>query len=225
MRQPKTDDPWRLRLVELLLPDWLLAPHQVGGRLRVLQQGQQSPHLSCFRDVAYQMMSPLTATNGRGRQPDRVEVPRSRVGHGHSNNLVSQVTRPRRACAPAHHPPNQLPTSTPKPQPLLLHHNPKALAILSCFDPDVGSDQRIIAAQLAYARLADPPAFWASVMPAALKPLQQAAFAALAAPWLTALDRSNLTGRYVLNLGRPLDRCTGRLPLSTHSRCVGDLSL
>jgi hypothetical protein len=29
MRQPKTDDAWRLRLTELLLQDWLLTPPQV----------------------------------------------------------------------------------------------------------------------------------------------------------------------------------------------------
>jgi hypothetical protein len=70
----------------------------------------------------------------------------------------------------------------------------------------MGQEQRLAAAQLAYGRLAQPMDFWGSVLPAALKPLQAAEFSRLAAPWLTAVDRSNLTGRYVLNLGRPLDR-------------------
>ena len=42
MRQPKTDDNWRLRLVELLLPDWLLAPHQESS-------GRRRPPRVCAR--------------------------------------------------------------------------------------------------------------------------------------------------------------------------------
>jgi len=113
LRQPKTDDKWRLRLVELLLPDWLLTPLQ-------------------------------------------------------------------------------------------------ARELLDCFDPDMGQEQRLTAAQLAYARLAQPLDFWPSVLPSVLKPLQQSEFEHLAAPWLTAVDRSNLTGRYVLNLGRPLDQAVAQ---------------
>jgi hypothetical protein len=83
---------------------------------------------------------------------------------------------------------------------------PQAVALLSCFDPEMGQSQRLVAAQLVYARLAQPLHFWGSVAPAVLTATQQKELEAAATPWLAAVDRANLTGRYVLNLSRPLDR-------------------
>jgi hypothetical protein len=95
----------------------------------------------------------------------------------------------------------------------------QARALLACFDPEMGQEQRLSAAQLVYARLAQPMEYWGAVLSAALKPLQAAEFARLAGPWLTALDRTNLTGHYVLNLGRPLDRCVGSQTGDPRPRC------
>lgn len=52
----------------------------------------------------------------------------------------------------------------------------QAVALLHVFDSELGQDERVAAAVLCYARLAQPLDMWEEVLPMALKPLQQRLF-------------------------------------------------
>lgn len=155
MRRPRADDGWRLRLVELLLRDWLLEPEQVCKTWGRAKRGAAKTAAPVCVAQSYTLINNLTVA---------------------------------------------LPPFPP------LSALPQARELLACFDPGLGQAQRLAAAELAHARLAQPLDFWQSVAAAALTAPQRAELRARAPACLGAVDRGNLTGRYALDLARPPDR-------------------
>ncbi|GIL94432.1 hypothetical protein Vretimale_623 [Volvox reticuliferus] len=80
----------------------------------------------------------------------------------------------------------------------------QCLALLAGFDRDTQSAECVAAAQMLYARSAQPLAFWEHVLPR-LSTTQQAALRERVGD-LVALDMTRPMGRYTLNLSRQVDR-------------------
>ncbi|EFJ52507.1 hypothetical protein VOLCADRAFT_86673, partial [Volvox carteri f. nagariensis] len=80
----------------------------------------------------------------------------------------------------------------------------QCLALLAGFDRDTQATESVAAAQMLYARSAQPLAFWEHVLPR-LPSAQQASLRERVGD-LVALDMTRPMGRYTLNLSRQVDR-------------------
>ncbi|GFR42396.1 hypothetical protein Agub_g3268, partial [Astrephomene gubernaculifera] len=94
----------------------------------------------------------------------------------------------------------------------------QCVALLAGFDRTTQGAECVSAAQMLYARSAQPLAFWQHVLPR-LTPAQQEALRAKVGD-LVALDMTRPMGRYTLNLSRQVDRFVAlRLQLTSALEC------
>ena len=84
----------------------------------------------------------------------------------------------------------------------------QTLALSEIFDIDMQTNERIRASELFYAKCIQPIEFWMEVLP--LQPPRQISLMLESLGDLSAFDKNNPTGRYLLNLSRPLDRIIAR---------------